>query len=99
MDPKRQLRQHVDELFRSNKNREFTIQEVAGCLDVGKTALSDALDSVARYPFSTCQSFDTSLPETVNETFERHRCNHCNRNFHAQRQPDGEYFYVGMYTE
>jgi hypothetical protein len=99
MDPQRELRQQVDDLFRSDKTRKFTVEEIAGVLRVGPTALSETLDSVARCPRAACQSYDTVLVERVDESFEVHHCNRCNKDFHAQREPDGDYSYVGMYLD
>ena len=99
MDAQRQLRRQVDDLFRNDKARKFTVEEIAGILRVGPTALAETLDSVVRCPRPSCQSYDTVLAERVDESFEVHHCNRCNNDFHAQRESDGDYPYVGMYLD
>lgn len=99
MDSQRQLRRQVDDLFRANKSRRFTIEEIAGQLRVGATSLTETLDSVVRCPRGNCQSYDTLLVEVVNKSFEVHHCNRCGKDFHAERQADGDYAYFGVYLD
>jgi hypothetical protein len=102
IDLLRQARQQVDIVFRANKNRTFTTQELAQHLGLGSpeglSRLTDALSSV-RCPFGSCQSFDTTISEIINSNgFEVHRCFRCDRNFHVQREGNS-YSIFGWYGE
>jgi hypothetical protein len=98
MDSQRYLRQRVDDLFRGNKTRQFTLEEIAHELSVGGTALMEASHSIIRCPFTKCQSFDTTPPENVGERFLVHHCNRCERDFHVEHDSKG-YSILGWYGE
>jgi len=88
----------VDALFVANKNKGFTLEEIAAYVGVDARVIADVLDSVVRCPFTKCQSHDTSLSEKGNDGFEIHRCQRCERNFHVQRDATG-YSILGWYGE
>jgi hypothetical protein len=95
----RKVRRDVDDLFRANKTRQFTMAEISSVVGVPVQSLIEVLDWVSRCPFTACQSFDTDLTEESFEDFQVHHCNRCNRNFHLLRQPDGEFVPIGWYGE
>ena len=97
MDTQRELRRKVDDLFRSNKTRQFTIEGIASSLATDEESVKLAL-STTQCPFGACQSYDTSLSKALAKGFEVHRCNRCNREFQVQREPGG-YSYLGWYGE
>jgi hypothetical protein len=96
------VRRQVDDLFRANKTRKFTMEEISAKVGVPVANLAAILDFAERCPFSACQSFDTQQTEQSPNAdgFQVHHCNRCNRNFHMQRrEEDGELMYVGWYGE
>jgi hypothetical protein len=97
MDRYRQIRQQVDEIFRANKTRQFTIEELARLVDAVEAETITALNSV-RCPINTCRSYDTEVSEKLAGGFEVHRCNRCNQNIPIQRDPRG-YSILGWYGE
>ncbi len=97
MDPKRQLRQDVDDLFRRNKTRQYRLEDMAREIHVTGSALVEALNTVVRCPFTSCQSFDTT-PENGAVGFIVHHCNRCSRDFHVEHDSNG-YSIMGWYAE
>jgi hypothetical protein len=95
----RELRQLVDRYIRANKDQEFTDRQLANAIGAPDVAaLRAALDAVIKCPFPSCQSLDTMLASMVDEEYEVHRCNSCNRNFHVEREEHGRSI-VGLYLE
>lgn len=98
METERQILRRVDELFRADKTRQFTYEEIAGGIGIAVSQLTPILDSAIRCPRGLCQSYDAEFIEGMDDGFELRHCNRCNKNFHTQRGADG-YEYVGVYLE
>jgi hypothetical protein len=98
MDAQRSICRQVDALFVANKNKGFTLDEIAAYVGVDVQVIADVLYSVVRCPFTKCQSHDTVLSEKGDNGFEIHRCHRCERNFHVQRDATG-YSILGWYGE
>jgi hypothetical protein len=97
MDRQRQIRQQVDELFRANKKKQFSMEDIARLIGADEAETITALGSV-RCPINTCQSYDTELTEQETNGFEVHHCNCCSHNTHIKRDARG-YSILGWYSQ